>query len=283
MEHFTNEYRINYYTNNNLEENILEENNFSNIPCFDNFFILNEQSEHSSNYMKDIKKFFSNYKKYKILVIFGDNLNKNDYLCLAKARNLGENKRILLKLNEHRHWGNIKHVNINDIAFNQKNNKLIWRGSTLTGPKKNRSIFVKNIDSFKNVNFDFKHSIKNDKNSLTLNNQLKSKFLLSIEGNDVSSGLKWMLYSNSCVLMCKPTCCSWAMEDHLIPYYHYVPINDDFTDLEKQYEWCLQNINKCEEIALNGKRYIEQFLNVENERKITGSVIEHYLKIMKFK
>jgi len=46
---------------------------------------------------------------------------------------------------------------------------------------------------------------------------VKYKYILSIEGNDVASGLKWQLYSNSVVFMRKPKIVSWAMEDKLIP------------------------------------------------------------------
>ena len=62
--------------------------------------------------------------------------------------------------------------------------------------------------------------------------ELKYKYLLSLEGNDVSSSLKWMLYSNSVVFMRNPRIVSWIMEDHLEPYIHYIPLNDDFNNNE---------------------------------------------------
>ena len=70
------------------------------------------------------------------------------------------------------------------------------------------------------------------KKILTIREQLKYKYILSIEGNDVSSGLKWQLYSNSVVFMRKPKIVSWAMEDKLEPYVHYIPIKDDFSEGE---------------------------------------------------
>jgi Glycosyl transferase family 90 len=53
---------------------------------------------------------------------------------------------------------------------------------------------------------------------------LQYKVIVILEGNDISSGLKWALYSNSVVLMPKPTFTSWAMEERLVPYVHYVPL-----------------------------------------------------------
>jgi hypothetical protein len=97
-----------------------------------------------------------------------------------------------------------------------------------------------------------------------------------LEGGDVATNLKWMLYSNSVVLMPEPTMVSWLMEDKLRPWVHYVPLSKDFVDLEEKYEWCKLNMEKCEEIALNGKMYIEQFLDKERENKITSLVLKEY-------
>ncbi len=90
-----------------------------------------------------------------------------------------------------------------------------------------------------------------------------------------------MLYSNSVVLMPEPTMVSWAMEDKLVPWVHYVPLEKDFVDLEEKYEWCVKNMEKCEEIALTGKMYIEQFLDEERERQITNMVLREYTKYVK--
>ena len=46
----------------------------------------------------------------------------------------------------------------------------------------------------------------------------------------MASGLKWMLFSNSVVFMAPPTKTSWAMEEKLVPYVHYIPLwqNKDY-------------------------------------------------------
>ena len=45
--------------------------------------------------------------------------------------------------------------------------------------------------------------------------QLKCRYLLAVEGNDVASGLKWMLASNSVVLMAPPRRETWLAESRL--------------------------------------------------------------------
>ena len=108
---------------------------------------------------------------------------------------------------------------------------------------------------------------------------MEYKYLISAEGNDVSSGLKWNLYSNSVVLMPKPTVVSWFMEDHLVPYIHYVPIKDDWSDLKTQVEWCEDNQDKCLEINSNAKQYVQRFIDEQESGfsdEIHDAIIEKY-------
>lgn len=109
-----------------------------------------------------------------------------------------------------------------------------------------------------------------------IKDQLQYKYLLSIEGNDVATNLKWIMLSNSVCIMPLPQICSWFMEDHLIPYVHFVPISDDFSDLEEVYEWCLDHDAECEEISKNATEFAKQFLDLEREDEITRKVIMRY-------
>ena len=111
---------------------------------------------------------------------------------------------------------------------------------------------------------------------------LKYKFLLSLEGNDVATNLKWILLSNSVVLMAKPTKCSWFMEDMLIPFTHYVPLNDDCSNIEEMYNWCMDNLDKCKVISQNATSFMKKFLNDENEKYILNKVLKEYFDKVKF-
>ena len=62
------------------------------------------------------------------------------------------------------------------------------------------------------------------KETMDMGNFLQHKFLLSCEGNDVATNLKWVLASNSCVLMHPPRFESWLLESQLKPMVHYVPV-----------------------------------------------------------
>lgn len=88
---------------------------------------------------------------------------------------------------------------------------------------------------------------------MSLQRLLTYKYLLSVEGNDVATNLKWALASNSL----DRRSATWFMEDALLPY---LPVRDD---LEKQIEWTERNPKKCED----AHQYVESFLNV---KKITN-------------
>jgi hypothetical protein len=180
-----------------------------------------------------------------------------------------------------------------DIPFNSKNNNILWRGTNTGLNNIERELLVININKINNPNIDIKLSylckdlsieLKPEliTGNMTIEKMLNSKFLLSIEGNDVATNLKWILLSNSVCLMKKPTKCSWFMEDMLIPFVHYVPLEDDFSDLEEKYNWCINHLDECELISKNATKYMEEFLDEENENHITTEVIKSYFEYVKF-
>jgi len=270
-----------------------EEISYNKIQLINNNMLFYDNYNfHIKYYINDLRKYFTNsqIKEFIILIAFGDiNVKMNRY-CFTKSRpiDLTNNFNILLNLNSQRHWNGLVDVKNYDIPFDKKNNKIIWRG-TSTGNK--RVNFIEKFQNHTNKNIDIKFSklcqdvINNNYilSKLSIKEQLQSKFLISIEGNDVATNLKWILYSNSVVIMSQPTISSWIMEDTLISGTHYIEIKSDNSDLEEKYNWCLNNLEECKKIAENGKKYIEQFLDKENEEKITNRIIEIYCDTIKIK
>jgi hypothetical protein len=91
---------------------------------------------------------------------------------------------------------------------------------------------------------------------MTTEQLLEHKYLLSLEGNDIASGLNWMLLSKSVVFMAPPKFETFAMEGKLVPYYHYIPLAPDFSDLVEKLEWARQNEEICRQISLQATEYI---------------------------
>lgn len=282
---FKNEQKIEYLVFLNEKEEI----SYNRIQLINNNMLFYDNYNYQiRHYVNDLRKYFleSKIDKFVVFIALGDINIKMNQFCFTKSRpiDLTNNYNILLNLNTPRHWGGLEDVNRYDIPYNKKNNKIIWRGMS-TGKQK-RVIFVDKFQNNPNKNIDIKFSnlVQNTVNNnyilhnMSIKEQLESKFIISIEGNDVATNLKWILYSNSVVIMPKPTISSWIMEDTLIPGIHYVEIMNDYSDLEEKYNWCLNNLNECNKIADNGKKYIQQFLNINTEKEITKQLIEIYCK-----
>lgn len=192
---------------------------------------------------------------------------------------------ILVKFEYGYNWKHLENFNDN-INFEDKINDICWRGNHITGLWKvsNRRTFISkyynkyNVGYYPRNNDDYcKNNSDMFKDYMTKEDQLKYKYLISIEGNDIAGSLKWQLASNSVILMTKPIIEGWLMEGLLEPYVHYVPLKNDFSDLEEIIEWCNNNQNKCKEISNNGKKWMEQFKNTEDEKFLHNFILKHYV------
>lgn len=127
---------------------------------------------------------------------------------------------------------------------------------------------------------------------LELQEMLQYKVIIMIEGNDVASGLKWALFSNSLVMMPIPTYTTWAMEEKLQPWVHYIPITiynqtttDQYdgtkiTDVEEKMQWVLDHDKEAQQIAKAGKLWISDLVLHPNaasdETKIFDEIVYRY-------
>jgi hypothetical protein len=114
----------------------------------------------------------------------------------------------------------------------------------------------------------------------TYDMMLQYKAIVMLEGNDISSGLKWALYSNSVVMTQPPTKTSWAMEELLEAWVHYVPLNDDLSDVEEKMQWIVQNPGPAEQIAYRGSLWIRDLLlhpdAQQDDERIYDEIIRRY-------
>ncbi|MCJ8332002.1 MAG: hypothetical protein HRT89_01990 [Lentisphaeria bacterium] len=311
----TNDERIKYYMGRWYDEKIiLKKEDFTQSLdcrgiCFVEKSMLLESLDYKSEYKKELYTYFTDDGNY--LVALGDikldikaikkqtNSKLNDIPILTKASWAGERRMgILLKLTLPRHWTTKCHVAMSkgkDILWNDKIDDIIWRGGPTTidhlhikrpldemDNSSPRANFIRLYYKDYNVGFhkmrpyahDSWHVLLKDKASSE--DQFKYKYLVSLEGNDVASGLKWQLLSNSVVIMAPPTKISWAMEDTLIPYEHYVPLNPSLDNLEEILQWCKENDDACQKIAKQATQYMQQFNDKKNEKLITDSIIKRY-------
>ena len=161
--------------------------------------------------------------------------------------------------------------------------------------KVSRYNLIKQFQKNKNIDIKFSHIIndlvpKYIKKDTLISGKfipkdklLKHKLILCIEGNDRASGLYWALTSNSAVIM--PSCStrSWYMEELLRPWVHFIPIKNDLSDLLEKWEWSKNNPKQTEHIAINGTKFMKNFLNMQNEKYLVKKILEWYGNNVKFK
>jgi len=141
---------------------------------------------------------------------------------------------------------NKKIIDENFVEWENKKNECIWRGNLENGSVFNffdinnkhnlnqREYFKKmyNENKIRNMNYSSEHT--------TIAEQLKYKYILDIDGwSSTWDGTFWKLYSGSILLKQKSIWKQWYY-DELIEWVHYVPIENDFSNLNEQIEWCMK-------------------------------------------
>ena len=261
--------RVNYY--NKIDRDINLPNNITKLSK------LKIKNYHRTYFFDTYE-----YTRYfdpslKMNFLFGDITHIPEIPSIVKSRPIMNNQEnsVLFKLNKVRHFTYTNDTN----QFIDKKNILIGRGA-VTKKHKKRTDFYKMYFDHKlcdlgqiNNNTDHDHWIKK---KISIEEHLKYKFILCIEGVDVATNLKWVMSSNSIAIMAKPKVESWFMEKKLIGNFHYIEIKDDYSDLEEKLNYYINNVDKCLEIINNANEYVKQFKDEKREKLISLLVLEKY-------
>lgn len=270
--------------------------------CFDDLRTLDFPLTQTT-YYHDLTRFIYPYPElYKKTFLFypHDRVEPFTIPTLVKSRPITERGcSILMNMNFARHFKPVFEIDSQDIKFEDKKDVLIWRGGCTgygfgndipfrTVSRQNLvEMYYNSPSSVLDIGLaEFNRKKYNDftayeKPSLNIEDQLTYKFILSVEGNDVATNLKWILKSNS-VPVCPPFAIqSWILEDRLIPYEHFLPIRKDFLDLEDKIEWAIHHPKICKQMVNNGKQYIHQFLDMKTEEQVRKTILFRYAKNVK--
>lgn len=264
--------RVNYYNKLDLVKELPESSK--------QFSDLKKGKEVSSVYFLDAYAVISWFKgSFKWNYVPGDVIHISNIPSIVKSRPIDGNNEnsVLLKLVKVRHF-----IFINDkLKFSEKSNKLIFRGKV--DGKPHRISFMEAY--FNHPMCDLGNITKNKKFPKewtvvknTIYDQLKFKFILSLEGNDVASNLKWIMSSNSIAVMPKPNYETWFMEGKLKANFHYIKIKEDYSDLEERLNYFIENPEEAHKIIKNANEYVTQFFDKEREHLIALAVINKYLE-----
>lgn len=235
-----------------------------------------------TNYCRDayeVLRFFPH--EWRFNAQFGDNTLTPEAPAFAKSRPIAEGADgcVLLNLDKVRHFTFLH----DRRTFREKTDDAIFRGAVYQA---NRHRFMEKW---------FGHSLVDcgdtgkrpdpehpewHRRPITLYEHLTHKFVVSLEGNDVASNLKWVMSSNSLALMPRPKYETWFQEGLLEAGVHYVPIRDDCSDLEEQVRWFSRHPEDAEEILRNAHAWVERFRDPERELIVSLLVAKRYFDFL---
>lgn len=266
--------RVNYYNKNSVSFSFGK-----SAESLQNF----KYRKHCKNYFFDINQFTRYFPKhYKIKYELGDVITVPSVPTLLKSRPIHEENgnSVILKLNKVRHFVFVK----DKIPFENKENKLLWRGN-IYPHQKNRIDLIEKFQKNPICDVQYVNSLDNfpfeQGEKLTLYEQLKYKFIMSLEGNDVATNLKWIMSSNSIAVSPPLRYETWFMEGTLIPDYHYIQVAEDYSDLIEKIKYYSENIDAAKKIIRNANAYVEQFRDKRKESLISLLTLKKYFDLQK--
>lgn len=226
----------------------------------------------------DYTRYFS--PNLKANFVFGDVITTPDVPTLQKSRPIaGDNRNaVLLKLDKKRHFFFIK----DRKPFAEKKNMLIGRAAVVQPHR------IRFMDMYYHHPLCDLGQVNREggnaqwlKPKISISAHLDYKFVLSLEGHDVATNLKWVMSSNSIAVMPQPKYETWFMEGRLIANHHYIQIKDDYSDLEERLQYYINHPQEAEAIIKNAHQYVSQFLNAGQEDLISLLVLQKYFHCTK--
>lgn len=228
-------------------------------------------------------------------------------LSFASSKELVRQQKVILMpdyeaLNGYDRTFKLINQGIRDYPWEKKQAKIFWRGTANGYDDLNVNIyqhprlkFMKFISDNKHLDFVdagftsyakwFSHhqpystQIIEVKEKFPLQpivpmkSSLKNKYLLDVDGNSCSySRMAWILYSNSLLMKHTSNKVQWYY-DRLQPYVHYLPINEDFSNLPQQFRWAESHQTKVIAMTKNAHQLATELFN---KKAIMLSTIEAF-------
>ena len=216
----------------------------------------------------------------RLAYLYGDIKHIPQTPTLVKSRPIaGDNANsVLLNLNKFRHF----RQSYDRVPFAEKSPTAVWRGRLCN---KMRATLAERFDT--HPSFDIGYSIKGTrvgfdrrgvapKPFLSIGDHCRHRYILSVEGNDVATSLKWILSSNSLCMSPALKYETWFMEGTLQPGVHFVELRPDFEDLEDKVAYYENHPDEALAIIRNAQNHWKKFLDKDRERLISSLVLKKY-------
>ncbi len=264
------ESRVNYYLKTE-EPNSLSEKAIS-IKDF-------KLAGNGSLYYFDLKEFLLYFdSRLKFDYLFGDITYTPQNPAIVKSRPIHGDvaNSVVLKLDKFRHFNFV----YDSLQFSAKENRIIWRGEA---NQPHRKAFLEGFWDHPLCDVGQTNRLKENvpwqKSFMSIRDQLRYKFILCIEGNDVATNLKWAMSSNSLCMIPKMVFETWFMEGTLEAGKHYVELDDKYSDLDQNIRYYSKHTDEAEEIIANAHEHVAQFMTREREDIISLLVLKKYFEL----
>lgn len=216
-------------------------------------------------------------RNFAIDVAFGDVTFVPKHPAFVKSRPICETNHnsVVLPLDRLRHFN----FPTDPLRLSEKEGSVVWRG-TLNNPTRLAAVerFGARLD------YNIGHTSENSdhpflKSRLGIMDHYKYRYILSIEGNDVATNLKWIMASNSAAVCPPMRYETWFMEGRLIPDIHFVGVEHDLSNLDEKISWYEGRPDALSRIVTAAHRWVENFRNWDREEAIARAVVLKYAKL----
>ncbi|MBZ9799894.1 glycosyl transferase family 90 [Mesorhizobium sp. ES1-4] len=226
-------------------------------------------------YYYDLKEFARYFDPGLLIDLeFGDVRKVPKVPSIVKDRPIraDDSNAIIMKLDKFRHF----QMAADAMSFADKLPAVVWRGDL------NNPIRTRFLEAVRDLPFCDAGSHKPNapaeyaKPFLTISQHQRYRYIVSLEGNDVATNLKWIMNSKSLCMMPPPTYETWFAERQLEANVHYVPLDADFSNLSDQVAYFERNPAKAERIIAAANAYCRTFDDERTEQAISLLVLYKY-------
>lgn len=269
---------------------------------------------YANDYVRLLKRIPKHLRAVTFLVCDKDcKASDSSVLLVAKSREIVDTRRrtvTVVPVNVGRHFRDVARCLRDRVAYDDKVPSAIWRGASTSSCWENvlhqtnttrnatmcsRWSLIVNWAHAKSgrVDVGLSRIVQLDdavartfkkfrKRNMGIDELLRYRYMISVEGNDVATNLKCALASNSVVLMPPPTRESFILEGNLIPWVHYVPLNTDTTDILEKIAYCETNVVHCKGIAKASTAWMSQFSTRRRIFDAGALVMKKHLQALEF-
>lgn len=228
-----------------------------------------------SYYVGDmLRGLYPHFLNRRFFRLFGDVNWVPDVPSLVKSRPICDSNQnaVLLPMDMRRHLRFPR----DPYDFRMKRAGMVWRGASY---QPHRQLLLQETGKMPfcdTGNPSLAHDDPHYKPRLTIFEQLEYKYILSIEGNDVATNLKWILNSNSLCIMPRLRFETWFLEGRLRAGVHYAELADDFSNLQQLFDHYEQHPEEALAIIRQANAYTRQFKNTQAEVMLSQHVCQAY-------